>query len=222
MILPLLLAVVAIAFAVYVYKNPPGMSCTCTKKSICMDCMDDPMSELEISLVHKMVGGYKNKQLDCINSNLKKNDGSKMDDAHSIWFDLETIKAFLCHTEMNAVKNAVAKEDLGLRIYYSRYPEKMQWGSYSDLSGVDGNYEERHTLLMIPTMLRKGVNVDFNPLDIDTYTTSLNDIEAYQNVNSTTRMPVFGGNSARRGGGTGAQNHGSIFPPESTNGHGFK
>ena len=63
MILPLLLAVVAIAFAVYVYKNPPGTSCTCTKESVCMDYSNEPMSELGVPLIHEMVNGYKSNQL---------------------------------------------------------------------------------------------------------------------------------------------------------------
>ena len=220
MILPLLLALVVIAFAVYMYKYPPKKVCKCSKNSICMNYIDEPMSVLEIGLVHEMVKGYRSKQLACINSHLKMDDGSNMDDAHSIWFDLETVKAFVYHTEMNAVKNKVAKEDLGLRIYYSRYPEEKKWKGYSDLSAVDVNYKEHHTLVMIPTIRREKLNIDFNPLDLQTYTTSMKNIEMYQDINSTLKTAVFGRKTSKRGGGTGAQNHGSLIPPADGGGEG--
>lgn len=217
MILPLLLAVVAIAF--YVYKNPPGTSCTCTKESVCMDYSNEPMSELGVPLIHEMVNGYKSNQLKHINNT------TNMDDAHSIWFDLETVKAFVYHTEVNAVKNKVSKEDLGLRIYYSRYPEEKMWGNYKDLTeGVDGDYQKRHTLVIVPTINRGKGDLDFNPLDTDTYAAGLKNIEDYANVNpnSTVRTLAFGVNNSRNSSNSsGAQNHGGLFPPRPTNGHAF-
>ncbi|PHS06595.1 MAG: hypothetical protein COA88_10340 [Kordia sp.] len=220
MILPLLLAIVIVAFGVYMYKFPPVLRCNCTKETICMDYSNEPMSELGVALIHEMVGGYENNQLKHINNS------ANMDDAHSIWFDLETIKAFVYHTEINARNNEVKSDILGLRIYYSRYPEQNQWGNYKDLVGtVDGDYQKRHTLVMVPTINRGKGDIDFNPLDLDTYIAGLKNIEAYADTNpsSTVKTLAFGINNFRSSStSSGAQNHGGLFPPEPTDGHAFK
>ena len=217
MIRSILLGIVAVAFAVYVYKFPPSNNDL--SKSICMNYSNTDMSQLEVPLVHEMVNGYKDNQLFHINNQIR------IDDAHSIWFDLETLKAFMYHIEMNAKESEfkLTDKDLGLRIYYSRYPESKSWEDHKDLQGqVDQNCEKLHTLLMIPTINKKGLNMDFNPLDIRTYTENLKHFEDYSNPNSNYRTPALGlMNTRNSSSSSGAQNHGSLFPPKTTNGHGF-
>jgi len=121
-----------------------------------------------VNLVHKMTNGYKQNQLTHIKTVMK-------DDAHSISFELETLKRFIYHIEINAQKNRVSKDDLGLRLYYSRYPDLETWSNqYDDLKGflndsITEGYQDRHTLVMIPTLLKNGVHMDFNPLHTETY-----------------------------------------------------
>ncbi|QXP73721.1 hypothetical protein H0I31_12130 [Tenacibaculum sp. AHE15PA] len=223
MITPLLLAITVIAFGIYIYKFPPTKPTDTSKNSICLDYSAEPMNQLSVPLVHEMVNGYKNNQLAKINSSLN------MDDAHSIRFELETLKAFIYHTEMNAKKHKISSKDLGLRIYYSRYPEKETWKRpYTDLSDFLGNsttekYEKLHTLVMIPTIRRGETDFDFNPLDEKTYTTSLKKNEAYLNNGSQTRTAALGGgrNSGGSSNSIGSQNHGGLIPPVDGGGEGF-
>lgn len=228
MITSVLLAAVSIAFGVYIYKFPPTKPTTPTEPSdsICMNYAGNKASELSRALIREMAYGYRADQLDTINSALK------IDDAHSIWFDLETIKQFIYHVELNAGKNDVSSEKLGLRIYYSRYPEMKTWKNmYTDLRSFIGTdkekYEKLHTLVMIPTINVKDEKTgeehdyDFNPKEISTYTTGLPEIVG--DVPPAVRIPALSGmienttntnGLARSGNSTFAQNHGSLIPPE--------
>lgn len=234
MITSILLAVVSIAFGVYIYKFPPTKPIIPSEPSdsICMNYSENKASELSRALIHEMAHGYRNNQLKLINDKFTTNKEDK-EDAHSIWFDLETIKNFIYHIEINAKKNNITSDKLGFRIYYSRYPEMNTWKTlYPDLLDFIGTerekYERLHTLVMIPTIHVKNektgesYNVDFNPKDINTYTTGLPEVVG--DVPPAVRIPALGGmfknisngsaNQASRSTSTLAQNHGSLIPPE--------
>lgn len=221
MLSTILLIIVLILFALYVYKHPPKTSTTSNTK-ICMDYSSVNMNQLEVDLVRNMISGYKDHQKRYIDTATSLNGtATSLNDAHSIWFDLETLKAFIYHTEYQTKQNnnTVQSSDLGLRIHYSRYPKFENWGKFSDLNdlatdSLGQQYGERHTLVIIPTIKRKdGENVNFNPLDTNTY---VNGIPFdYPGTPSTTTVPSFGitkkGNNS--GGSTGSQNHGGLIPP---------
>ena len=230
MITTLLLAAVSIAFGFYVYKNPPTKPAHSPEK-ICMDYSKGDISELSLPLVHEMVHGYRDNQLAKINAS------SEFSDAHSIWFDLETLKKFMYHLEISAKKNDVSSKELGLRIYYSRYPLADTWqATYPDLVGhVDPAYQEHHTLVMIPTIKKQGKNgvidMDFNPIDKTTYEKGLKKIEG--DINPKIRIPALSGIDKAANYGSAnlkiatkarsiiAQNHGSLIPPKDNSGEGF-
>lgn len=234
-----ILIAVLLVFGVYIYKFPPtkrtSTPCPCSDK-ICMDYLDRP-SELSVDLIHTMVNKYKGEQLKCINSNSRIKD-----DAHSIWFDLETLKKFIYHVEKTTIAKAtsdpdlkslnITKEKLGIRIYYAAYPHFDSWKNHSDLddfSKIDGRekYEHLHTVIMIPTLeISKGKMADFNPLDDKTYVGGLFDRLGYT-FNPATPVPAnrtmgLSGlaqrSSSNQNISTGAQNHGTLIPP-ATNGN---
>lgn len=231
MITPLLLAITIIAFGIYIYKFPPTKPTTPSEpgNSICMNYADEKTSELSRALVHEMVHGYRKNQLAKINA------GSELNDAHSIWFDLETLKKFIYHLEISAQNNDVSSKELGLRIYYSRYPLANTWSStYPDLVGhVDPAYQEHHTLVMIPTIKKNGkkgmINMDFNPKVKETYENGLDKIEG--DIDPKIRIPALSGidktvndgssnlKTATKARSIVAQNHGSLFPPKSEEGN---
>lgn len=216
MLSTILLIIVLILFAFYVYKHPPKFAASSPSKKICMDYSGLNMNQLEVDLVRNMISGYKDHQKRHIDT------ATNLDDAHSIWFDLETLKAFIYHTEYNTLQNSntVSSPELGLRIHYSRYPEFKSWSNYSDLDDLAQDpmgkqYGERHTLVIIPTIKRKdGEHVNFNPLDTNTY---LNGMPFdYPGTPSTTTVPSFGGINAKGNNSnqnTGSQNHGGLIPP---------
>ncbi|RZT00167.1 hypothetical protein [Aquimarina brevivitae] len=222
MITTILLITVSIGFAAYVYFNPPqNLSFIQNPNVITMNYSREAMSDLQVNLVHDMTNGYKQYQLDYIKKAMK-------DDAYSIWFDLETIKKFVYHVEINAKNNGVSSRDLGLRIYYSRYPEMETWQhQYTDLADFLNDpettkYQERHTLVMIPTINKEGVQMDFNPKDDRTYTEKMELFPEYQATSTTRSIPALTitiGNGGPNN--TPGQNHGSLIPPADDTGESF-
>lgn len=227
MITSILLTVVTIAFGFYIYKNPPSKthSTNSPSNSICMDYSNEPINKLRVDLIHKMVNGYKDKQLGYIKNGINGVDGIN-DDAHSIWFELETLKKFIYHIERNSTakdKN-ISSKNLGIRLYYSKYPEGENWNrTHSDLVDLPYNYEKRHTLVMVPTIEKKGIHCDFNPIDVDTYLKGLSENPNYAATNTTTSIPALtvGRNSRSNSSNTGSQNHGGLIPPADGSGENF-
>ena len=213
-LLPWLIVLLA-AFATYVVMFPPmRVDDTSSSNEICMDYSKQDPSEMEVRLIHKMSNEYKNGQLQSINSKFPTR--HNMVDTRAIWFDLETVKAFLYHMEKSS---GVEPEELGIRIYYTSYPNIAEWPSYPDLMEMDedgtpllkNNYENHHTLIMIPTIRKDSVNMDFDPTNSATFRISLQN-NAYDE-NSKRPMPALFGTPPPDSGDTNAQNHGSLFPP---------
>lgn len=107
---------------------------------------------LPTEYIQNLVNNYRENQLACINTNLN------MDDAHSIWFNLATLKSFIAEIEAQAadVDPNVSDADLGIRFYYGAYPEFPE-------QPIPEDYAKRHTLVLVPTKKEDGLNYDFNP-----------------------------------------------------------
>lgn len=110
-------------------------------------------SQLPVTFIKKLVDNYRNNQLALINQKMA------MDDAHSIWFDLVTLKNFIAEVEAEAlaIDPNVENKDLGVRFYYAAYGQEAQ-------QPIPSNYAKKHTLVMVPTKKEEGLNYDFNPL----------------------------------------------------------
>lgn len=201
--------------------------------TLCMNYGNE-MNTLEVKLIHEMTSKYKAKQLLTINDNLNVGTTPYFNepawplepygDARAIWFDLETLKAFIYQIEVKAKNNTipVSSTELGVRIYYASYPNFNDWESYDDLKeqpdgshAVPQEYELRHTLVMIPTINKEGQNVDFDPLDSNTYTESLNQgaNQLKYSIISTAQMLALTGINKSNSNRDGAQNHGGLRPP---------
>lgn len=105
-------------------------------------------------LIQNLVDNYRSNQLEAINQNLN------LDDAHSIWFDLPTLKSFIAEIEDQAqsIDQNVTENDLGIRFYYAAYPEVPE-------TSVPAEYTKKHTLVLIPTKKKNDLDYDFNPLE---------------------------------------------------------
>ncbi|AFL82015.1 hypothetical protein Aeqsu_2560 [Aequorivita sublithincola DSM 14238] len=205
------------------------------EEGLCLDYSNQPMSELAVALVHKMSNNYKSNQLSVINNDTSNRftTTAGKGDTRAIWFDLETLKAFLYHLEIETKKKdaSISGTDLGVRIYYASYPDTTSWGLFPDLVGLSGSdYEDHHTLVMIPTIRNKNnVDVDFNPLEQRTFSDGLGVILDYENSEASNPQKTFAlagikkssssnQNTSQR---TGAQNHGNLYPPLGEIGLGF-
>jgi hypothetical protein len=190
-----------VLFAIYAYfNNPFSISSTPTSSEICMDYSKDKPSILKHSLVSEMIKNYRNNQLVSIQTAPVN---AVANDAQSIWFHLDSIKKFIYHIEKGVqVNKPGSKTDLGLRIYYAAYSDKT----------TPTSYDKKHTLIMIPTLEIHGINADFNPIDINTYTgfdSPTNPFSTPGYVPMAMAVDVM------------AKNHGGLSPPATITGQAF-
>lgn len=144
---------------------------------------------LPTEFIQDLVDQYRNKQLTYIDANLGT------EDAHSIWFDLQTIKKFIAEIESEALRidPHCQTKDLGIRLYYGAYSETPS-------HPIPQDYGKRHTIVMIPTKLKEAeggqmLNFDFNP---------------FEDKNSDNEQAL-----ALTPGALG-QNHGALIPPNNS------
>ncbi len=158
-----------------------------------------PPNTMAQNLIQNLVNNYRNNQL------ISVKDKMGIDDAHSIHFDLATLKKFIADIETLASANnpETNPEDLGIRFYYAAYPKVANWDVMNGMP-IGTEYAEKHTLVMIPTIKRRDENgemlsYDFNPM------------------NGTGEMLAM---ASARNAGAGCdvvcQNHGALIPPDST------
>lgn len=158
-----------------------------------------PPNTMAQNLIQTLVNNYRNNQLVSVKDKLG------IDDAHSIHFDLKTLKKFIDDIETLASENnpEAKTEDLGIRFYYAAYPNLENWDIMNGMPiGVE--YAEKHTLIMVPTIKKQDENgeilsYDFNP------------------IHSNGQMLAMA--SSRNAGASldvVCQNHGALIPPDST------
>lgn len=209
-----------------------------SSKTICMNYDDQEPSALEFKLVKEMIKGYKENQLKSINQELE------LYDSRLIWFDLETLKKFIYQIETETREiPGISKGDLGIHMYYSRYPNKDTWDNdfKTDLNNllndpITEQYEHRHTLIMIPTLKNKteksSFNMDINLLDKNSYEYGLKHVleDSSNNYNRPiSALGVVDSETINTNSKTintdsktvKAKNHGRLHPPYSSEGLAF-
>jgi hypothetical protein len=127
----------------------------------CKPCTDHSGTHFEgISgnLAKSMFTDYKNENQPL----LQLDDGTE--DANRIWFSLEALKNFIWKIEEAACKHPCIRPlNLGIRIYYAKYPANM---NHPELNTLPDNYAKHHTLFMVPTyqdMSNNDIQWDFDP-----------------------------------------------------------
>ena len=160
-----------------------------------------PPNTMAQDLIQTLVNNYRNNQLIAVK------DKTGIDDAHSIHFDLATLKKFIADIEtLTSANNPEANaEDLGIRFYYAAYPNLENWDIMNG-TPIGRQYAEKHTLVMVPTIKRQDengemLNYDFNPLAMSG---SGNLLAMASAKNAGAACDVI------------CQNHGALIPPDST------
>ncbi len=148
-------------------------------------------------LIQTLVNNYRNNQL----ASVKEKMG--IDDAHSIHFDLKTLKKFIADIEtLTSTNNPGANiEDLGIRFYYAAYPHVENWSIMSGTT-VGKEYAGKHTLVMIPTMKRQDENGTMLSYDFNPSNTVDGQMLAMASRNAGAQSDVI------------CQNHGALIPPD--------
>lgn len=213
--IPLLLTTVYLSYklnelnkeiAVFEGKITPPLSVT-----DCFSCGDTlgrkPFNYLEVATLTEMAFSY---QRQMSTHGL----GNQIQDAKSIWFSLDALKAFIWEIQ----KDTCGKKDcdgntlsLGIRIYYARYPKFNTLNNagkllYPDLQDVDKNYINLHTVFMVPTFDSSGYQKDFDPRYYDVNNQCPKTI-------TTDGWPVSQRVLALTPTNSTSQNHGGLCPP---------
>ncbi|MGC4039684.1 MAG: hypothetical protein QM710_02510 [Flavobacterium sp.] len=156
--------------------------------------------KMDLSLVQDMVTNYKTKQYNSIVTNTVN---PMPYDAQSSWFSLEALKTFISNLEKEVAKHPeYPVKNFGVRFYYAAYPPNTVWNTpgFEQLAGVDPLYAKLHTLIAVPTAQIDGINKDFDPYNVATYT-------GIKPMGKTATIM--------------AENHGELIPPGSNAGAWF-
>ncbi len=163
----------------------------------------------ELSLIHEttareLVGIYSNdlSETERIIPTKPYFEIDNLGDSKTVWFSYKEISNYLCLIKNQFVLSPTNNiEDLGIRVYFGRYPKLETNGSgilsdntsivTRDLYGVPKNYSYRHCLVFVPT--GKGKK------------------DAILDVKGTNNILLLGNN----------KNHGNLAPPESIIGENY-
>ena len=193
-------------------KNQPYIQCdSCTSYA-----NYPPFNYLDVDMLHAMANKYKTTITSNVNGKIMVSQflQNKVEDSKSIWFSLDSIKRFIWEIETNMCKNQcitqVNKHELGIRLYYARYPLAYKRVSpFKQLLSLNPSYQNLHTIFMVPTYNENGVDWDFDPR----LRTAKN---CRPSIENGTQALIFAPLN------TSAQNHGSLCPPLNCDGATFK
>jgi hypothetical protein len=123
---------------------------------------------LNVDLLYNMAQKFKGTS-GMINNSVAPN----LIDARSVWFDLDSLKRFIWEIETDVCRNTCPEKlplNLGVRVYYARYPPTGSLAQYDDIRHLPDDYENRHTVFMVPTFDVAGTptqHIDFDPRYFD-------------------------------------------------------
>jgi hypothetical protein len=145
-------------------------SSTCTPNCYPVPDACDTLKGFNLGLATEMISNYRKNHWQMINKYCRPFSGFPNSvpqdtvDARSVWFDLDTLKAFINTIEITACRNSCPNLKLGVRIYYAEYPGADTMVNY----GLDPSLAHMHTVLMMPTYQdnTSQLNMDFDPYAI--------------------------------------------------------
>jgi hypothetical protein len=157
-------------------------------------------------------------------------------DAKTMWLSLETLKAYIWKIEQAVCnKGCSANLNLGVRIYFGRYPVASVMAATPDLAGLPETYGEHHTAFLVPTYrdrLNPSVQWDFDPWHWGNNSCVPTSFKSWFNtpeggnpfgnekslILTLSEKQLF---STFSQGQNPIQNHGGLIPPDPNEGTGF-
>ena len=156
---------------------------------------------LSFNDVVKMINNYGDNQAKVISQQMG------IEDARSCWFSVAELKNFVNHLESAVLQSGCLDADgLGIRFYYGAHDK------VPTLAGTPAKYGMHHNLVMIPTYSDKGVNVDFNPYQVNFQTCKPAPLGLMEEGKKMTRIIIP--NNAGGEDSSFAMNHGHLYPPD--------
>lgn len=149
-------------------------------------------------------------------SRVARNNGDE--DATSIWFSLDVLENFI-KTIRDSTRNADCQLNLGVRIYYAKYPSAQEMTAAS-FTGLNPVVAKHHTVFLVPTYYSDSLhmNADFS---FDHIGNKCKPTLYYKVMENPTTKPisVLGALNSFRAPNSGThvfysvQNHGGLSPP---------
>jgi hypothetical protein len=192
---------------------------TCT--NICSDYTGKPINKLEVRMLQDISSNYKTSVIGASLTNTK----IAKTDASNIWFSLDTLKRFIWNIESNTCNincDGKKKLELGIRIYFARYPDARTMTHYTDLNNPQTKYFENcHTLFMVPTYDLYYPGKGLQHMDFDPTSKSISancTIPPIDTLEGSTTIALMLPSPAPQpptsvSSSTSAQNHGGLCPP---------
>ena len=178
------------------------------KKCINRTCLSISEARLTGTLNYNTIRTLSNSYaIDPWKSKIYSSTNDVKNDALSVVFDLEKLKALIYFMEMQNCTNKCSKDyELGIRYYYIKYPSNLEnEPEGSDLSGLDANNSNKHSLAMVPVYRKIGATtwLDYNPWasDGDNCFAQIKECEPNHKNPVIIAVPDAG------------ENHGGIGPP---------
>ena len=143
----------------------------------------------------------------------------QVEDSRAVWFDLTKIKNFIREIETQLCNKNCGNEkpNLGIRIYYARYPATGSNSSFRDLSNLPDSFQNLHTVFMIPTFDSSGYHIDFDPSQVNKqgcpYVRLNTEVPPPPAIKRILALALPGNYTA--------QNHGDLCPPVCSPGTAF-
>jgi hypothetical protein len=172
-------------------------------------------------LAFDMLGGYRSRRYNNIRIRDAYSGRLTRRDSRSVWFSLEKLKQFIYEIETNTCQSNCKTKKLGVRIYFSVYPNvdsanwKTAYGGHlgGDYGKLPKEYTNMQTLLMVPTISQNGLNTDFDYryFDKQSCTAAAIDTVFEASVNSGQNMRFLG--PTGEDDGSTNLNHGNLAPP---------
>jgi hypothetical protein len=107
---------------------------------------------IPLDAMKAMVSTYETERVALINTNpqLRRTNGENFVDSKSGWVSLDDLSSFIDEIKAAAKNKGLETKDLGVRMYYTVYPQQ-QAGESSYFKSLENEYRSRQTFLMLPT-----------------------------------------------------------------------
>lgn len=186
-------------------STPPCTTC------YSMDC-ESPFNSISMETALSMIRMYRDKQWTASNGLLPGN--QNIQDARSVWFSLKTLKRFIYEIEaQSAAQCNDCSAQLGVRIYYGAYPDKVSMSNNPDLRDLPAEYAHLHSVLFVPTVREGNLDLDFFPGMMENCKPgSIEDVVDSKGVRSDKKSPILLLAPASNLDGS-VMNHGHLVPP---------
>ncbi len=166
---------------------------------------EPPFIGISKAAAKDLANRYKNECQPLLTARIPDN-ANKMD-ARSIVFPIEKLKKLIWEIENN-VRTIPEAQELGIRLYYGKYPDIAAVKDdpdnvlYNDLCDLPDSFSFHHTLFMVPTYRgSNGMDIDFDPWQAAA-TGSLSPLDPDGDETPGNQAPM-----------TAQINHGNISPP---------